>query len=73
MAFEIETGIPMPPIRRNIVAAIIKLLEPGQSFICEGVAPGSCSSIIHIYSKKTGKTFTQRKLNENQIRIWRVT
>jgi hypothetical protein len=71
MAYEIETGVPIPKTRASGRAETIKKLEIGQSFVCQGL-PNATSAQICLLGRKLGRKFVQRRIDDTSYRIWRI-
>ena len=80
---EIENNIPIPtgagqrgrqPYLGKSIKAWLEELEPGQSILFDTsiVAGQSVRSISSRLTKETGKRFTARAVEEDQMRVWRL-
>lgn len=68
--FTIEKGIPMPAKRAesNSLLNALRDMEVGDSFLI----PLKTRNALHSYQKKTGHTFSSRKISVDQARVWRI-
>lgn len=68
---KIETGIPIPTRRELVPGGIRKLIDKlniGESVVVSKLCRGSISNIGSLMQKK----FVTRKVDEENIRVWRV-
>ncbi len=71
-SYEVETGAPPPPPRSCARRYPFSKMEVGDSFVA---LLGDRMRIMSAagYQRRTyGKAFTSRKINDTEIRVWRV-
>jgi len=70
MLQKIEKGIPVPPEGKRIYPW--EEMEVGDSFVTRTPFLTSAIASARNASRRYGKKFRARRINDDQIRIWRV-
>ena len=68
--FKVERGIPIPPVKMGLTAALRKL-QVNESVLVNGKSTNQCSKIIACLKLKESGDFVSRTV-EGGTRIWRV-
>lgn len=68
MEYNIESGVEMP--RQRIPFGS---MEVGDSVVVPMEKRGSAQSQASRIKRTTGKTFTMKRIENNKVRIWRIT
>lgn len=78
MTIQIEKGIPLPEVRRrqpkNPYGEVMRQMEIGDSFACEGSKFNTLQGVIRAAAKKAGIAITVRREGKEgcKLRVWRV-
>ena len=70
--YKIEKGIPMPDRRHGATSAFKQLrdhMEVGDSVVVDSLKK---ATTINTYFIRHGRKTSQRKIGENQYRVWRT-
>lgn len=66
--YQIDSGVPVPGTK-----APLDQLKVGESFVIPIDRRRSVATVASRMKHETGKSFTIRKIDDENIRIWRVT
>jgi hypothetical protein len=72
--FQIEKGVPIPARngqRKSKYFGVLKALEIGDSFVCTYSGRGHPATLIQ-QARKMNIKLTARRINESEVRVWRI-
>lgn len=70
---ELEHGIPMPEAGNRVTKYPFRIMEVGDSFVISITKQNSISAQMSLNRKiDSNKKFITRKINDGELRVWRI-